>query len=53
MILDWRSHDTGPSKPCQYCGRPAWMRDADGVPTHKTCAEALSAGRERARTPKV
>ena len=53
VILDWRSHDTGPRKPCFHCGQPTWMRDADGVPTHKTCAEAALDRRERANKPQV
>ncbi|GIJ65645.1 bifunctional DNA primase/polymerase [Virgisporangium ochraceum] len=38
-FLDWRDHAVGPLAPCRLCGRPALMRDADGRPCHKICAE--------------
>jgi hypothetical protein len=39
-LLDW-SHtgSVGPPQPCRICGRAALMRDPDGQPCHKTCAE--------------
>lgn len=37
--LDWRTHAVGRPAPCRLCGRPAMMRDADGLPCHKVCAE--------------
>src|SRR5205814_8101 len=38
-VSDWRDHTIGDPMPCRICSRPALMRDADGVPCHKTCAE--------------
>ena len=39
-LLDWRQTGTvGPPQPCRICGRPALMRDPDGRPCHKVCAE--------------
>lgn len=42
IILDWRTHKTGPPRPCVLCGRPAILRDIDGTPCHKVCAEAVA-----------
>lgn len=40
VVLDWRKHRLGtrPAK-CRFCGRPAWLRDENGKPCHKGCAE--------------
>ena len=39
-LLDWRqTGSVGPPQPCRICGRPAFMRDPDGLPCHKVCAE--------------
>jgi len=38
-VLDWSRHRTGPPRPCVRCGQPALMRDRDGRPCHKVCAE--------------
>lgn len=39
-LLDWSHTGTvGPPQPCRICHRPALMRDPDGKPCHKTCAE--------------
>ena len=45
--LDWRHHRVGASRPCRICGEGAIMRDADGAPCHKVCAE-LEAQDQRA-----
>jgi hypothetical protein len=37
--LDWSTHKAGDRRPCRLCGDPAFMRDANGRPCHKTCAE--------------
>jgi hypothetical protein len=37
--LDWHTHKSGDPMPCRICRRPALMRDADGRPCHKVCAE--------------
>ncbi|NES28954.1 hypothetical protein GCE86_19645 [Micromonospora terminaliae] len=37
--LVWSGHATGDPMPCRLCGRPALMRDAEGRPCHKVCAE--------------
>jgi hypothetical protein len=41
--LNWRHHSIGPLRPRVLCGHPALMRDDDGQPCHKICAEALAA----------
>ncbi|MFE1230600.1 hypothetical protein [Streptomyces sp. NPDC058745] len=40
-LLDWRSseHWAPDSRPCRYCSKGTQMRDNDGRPSHKTCAE--------------
>ncbi|MGW3854729.1 hypothetical protein [Micromonospora arida] len=35
----WSHHATGDPLPCRLCRKPAIMRDAEGRPCHKTCAE--------------
>jgi hypothetical protein len=40
--LDWRAHhhwNSGRRLPCRYCGRPAFLRDEQGIAAHKVCAE--------------
>lgn len=37
--LDWSKHDVGRAAKCRLCGRPAWLRDENGKPCHKVCAE--------------
>jgi hypothetical protein len=40
--LDWRDRahwGGGRLLPCRLCHRPAFCRDDDGRPCHKTCAE--------------
>jgi hypothetical protein len=43
IVLDWSKpqHFGVFVKPCRICGNPAFMRDDDGRPCHKTCAESL------------
>lgn len=40
--LDWRDSSHWSSHPasCVHCGRNTNLRDDDGEPAHKTCAEA-------------
>ena len=38
-FLDWRHHRVGPPLPCRLCTRPALMRDENGEPCHKVCAD--------------
>ena len=40
--LDWFSgqHFGRRPEPCRHCQRPAGLRDDDGRPAHKVCAEA-------------
>lgn len=37
--LDWRRHAVGALKPCRICGTTALLRDQNGDPCHKGCAE--------------
>jgi Bifunctional DNA primase/polymerase, N-terminal len=37
--LNWRHHPIGPAWPCRICHRPALLRDGQGLPCHKVCAE--------------
>jgi len=49
-VLDWReAHHWSPmTRPCRHCGQPTHLRDDDGTPAHKTCAEiAAAAAHER------
>jgi len=39
VILDWHTHKIGPPARCRICRRDALMRDAEGKPCHKVCAE--------------
>lgn len=48
VVLDWRTgkHFSNVARPCRYCRKPTQLRDEDGVPAHKICAEAaLTSGR--------
>jgi hypothetical protein len=40
-IADWRAaHRWSPqARRCRHCGAPTYLRDEDGVPAHKLCAE--------------
>lgn len=45
-VLDWRTHQVGAEwgpnrglEPCRLCGHPAMLRDEQGQPCHKACAE--------------
>ncbi|WP_329453888.1 hypothetical protein [Streptomyces sp. NBC_01497] len=39
--MDWSGgeHWSPNPRPCRYCSRTTNLRDDDGLPTHKTCAE--------------
>jgi hypothetical protein len=37
--LDWSHHRTGNGRPCVICQRPTCLRDENGRPSHKVCAE--------------
>lgn len=54
LLLDWtnRSHWSEKARPCRYCGRPTHLRDDDGRPADKTCAEAEDA-QQRAETARA
>ncbi|GIH21480.1 hypothetical protein [Rugosimonospora africana] len=50
-VLDWRGvSSVGPLRPCRICRQPAMMRDPDGRPCHKVCAEQHEYERWHART---
>lgn len=42
--LDWRDHRhwSPKRKPCRYCHCLTWLRDDDGRPAHKVCAEQVT-----------
>ena len=44
-LLDWRGpwHWGKTEVLCGYCREPTWLRDDDGLPAHKVCAEAAAA----------
>ncbi|MFJ3786482.1 hypothetical protein [Streptomyces sp. NPDC090093] len=48
-LLDWRSsaHWSSERRPCRYCSVATNLRDEDGVPSHKTCAEDRGPQRQR------
>lgn len=51
--LNWRDRrhwGGGTRLPCAHCGRGAFLRDDDGRPCHKTCAEAATAPTENTPT---
>jgi len=50
-VLDWsdRSHWARTQAPCRYCRTPTFLRDDDGLPADKVCAEQALAERS-ART---
>ncbi len=41
-LLNWSSHKVGDLRSCRLCGTPAMMRDAEGMPCHKICAEDVA-----------
>lgn len=47
-FLDWHKHPVGPRRQCRYCGKGALMRDDNGRPCHKVCAEAELAAKAEA-----
>jgi hypothetical protein len=52
-VLDWRDpcHFSPRRARCRYhCGGRTWLRDDDGRPAHKVCAEKALAATEAART---
>ncbi|RLK13308.1 competence protein CoiA-like protein [Micromonospora sp. M71_S20] len=42
--LNWSKHAVGEPQPCRICRKPAFMRDEDGRPCHKVCAESQIGG---------
>ncbi|MET8909497.1 hypothetical protein [Micromonospora sp. NPDC004551] len=46
IIFDWSKHASGEPLPCRFCGAGAWMRDSEGRPCHKACAEDEAAARQ-------
>ncbi|MER5312947.1 hypothetical protein ABT034_34825 [Streptomyces sp. NPDC002773] len=52
-LLDWRSsvHWSSELRPCRYCSVATNLRDEDGVPSHKTCAEAQGPRRQQPAGP--
>lgn len=38
--LNWAKNAAGDPRPCWICRKPALMRDEDGRPCHKVCAES-------------
>ncbi|MFD3572215.1 hypothetical protein [Streptomyces sp. NPDC058667] len=54
-LLDWRSsvHWSSEQRPCRYCSVATNLRDEDGVPSHKTCAEDRGPRRQRPVGPGV
>ncbi|MFI8278557.1 hypothetical protein ACIGBH_27525 [Streptomyces sp. NPDC085929] len=40
-VLDWsdRSHWARVQAPCKHCGAPTFLRNDDGLPADKVCAE--------------
>lgn len=44
-VLDWRAahHWMAQPRPCRYCAAPTHLRDVDGRPAHKVCAETAAA----------
>jgi hypothetical protein len=48
-VLDWsdaKSHWAERRRPCRYCKGPTHLRDEEGRPSHKTCAETHRARRQ-------
>ncbi|MEY9934273.1 hypothetical protein ABH926_008938 [Catenulispora sp. GP43] len=41
VMLDWsdRAHWSPLARPCRHCGRVTNLRDDEGEPAHKVCAE--------------
>ncbi|MFC7979863.1 UTRA domain-containing protein [Streptomyces cinereoruber] len=54
-LLDWRSsiHWSSEPRPCRYCSVATNLRDEQGVPSRKTCAEALGGRHQRSAQPGV
>ena len=48
--FNWRDHAVGPLAPCRICRRKAFMRDENGQPCHKVCAEKQQATTTRRST---
>lgn len=47
--LVWKSRNVAHRQAgCQYCGGATYLRDDNGVPAHKVCAEQASATRMEA-----
>lgn len=47
-VLDWsdmKRHWAAWQRPCRYCKGPTNLRDEEGRPSHKTCAETQQARR--------
>lgn len=39
-LLNWaRGHMARAEAPCHHCHLPTFLRDDDGLPSHKVCAE--------------
>lgn len=41
-LLNWsKGHEARAAAPCRYCigNLPTYLRDDEGLPAHKTCAE--------------
>lgn len=48
-VLDWsnaQSHWAEWRRPCRYCKGPTNLRDEEGRPSHKTCAETHRARKQ-------
>jgi hypothetical protein len=42
IVLNWRHLTIGPLRSRVLCGQPALMRNDNGDPCHKVCAEAIA-----------
>jgi hypothetical protein len=48
-VLDWsdaKRHWSNWFRPCRFCKGPTCLRDEEGRPSHKTCAETHRARRQ-------
>lgn len=48
-VLDWsdaRRHWAQRPRPCRFCKGPTCLRDEEGRPSHKTCAETHRARKQ-------
>lgn len=43
VVLDWHKHKLGARLTCRLCPQKALMRDEQGRPCHKVCAEREAA----------